>query len=87
MKDNFLYVIGTNPYDDCHGDYRTRGNGEWHTIAGNLQEAFQVIFGSMSFPGELLRSKIEMKMNQEQQLLSYYVGNALREHARKEHDG
>lgn len=52
MKDSFLYVIGPSPYDNCKGDYHTKGNGEWHTDAANIEEALQVIFGSMMFPAE-----------------------------------
>lgn len=52
MKDCFLYVLGTNPYENCKGDYHTRGNGEWHTEAADMKEALQVIFSSMSFPAE-----------------------------------
>ena len=48
----FLFVLGTNPYDNCHGDYHTKGNGEWHTTASNLDEALQLIFGSMDYPSE-----------------------------------
>jgi hypothetical protein len=48
----FLFVVGDNPYANCHGDYHTRGNGEWHTDAANLEEALQIIFNEMDFPGE-----------------------------------
>lgn len=36
MKDTFLYVLGTNPYENCKGDYHTRCNGEWSTDAADL---------------------------------------------------
>lgn len=48
----FLFVLGTNPYENCHGDYHTRGNGEWFTTASNLAEALQIIFNSMDYPSE-----------------------------------
>jgi len=58
MKErSFLFVLGTNPYENCHGDYHTRGNGEWHVDAATMEEALQIIFGSMSFPGEVTGRK------------------------------
>ncbi|MGV0949299.1 MAG: hypothetical protein ACOYB3_01410 [Azonexus sp.] len=58
MKErSFLFVLGTNPYENCHGDYHTRGNGEWHVDAATTEEALQIIFGSMSFPGEVTGRK------------------------------
>lgn len=49
---SFLYVLGDNPYDNAHGDYHTKGNGEWHTTAPNLEEALKIIFGGMPYPAE-----------------------------------
>jgi hypothetical protein len=46
------FVVGTNPYENSHGDYHTKGNGEWHATAATMEEALEVIFGSMSFPSE-----------------------------------
>lgn len=58
---SYLYVLGTNPYDNSHGDYHTRGNGEWFASAPNLEEALKVIFGSMPFPGEPTGRKFFME--------------------------
>lgn len=44
------FVIGVDPYQRSHGDME--GNGQWHTTAENLEDALQVIFGSMDFPCE-----------------------------------
>jgi hypothetical protein len=52
MKDSYLFVIGTNPYENSHGDYHTKGNGEWHTTAATLEEALCIIVNSMDFPSE-----------------------------------
>lgn len=52
MNKNYLFVLGDNPYENSHGDYHTKGNGEWFTTAAELEEALKVIFNSMDFPGE-----------------------------------
>jgi hypothetical protein len=55
---NYFYVIGDNPYENGHGDYHTRGNGEWFATAPNVEEALKVIFGGMPFPCEATGRKL-----------------------------
>lgn len=49
---SYLYVLGDNPYDNAHGDFHTKGNGEWFANAPSLEEALKIIFGNMPFPCE-----------------------------------
>ena len=49
---NYTYVIGDDPYHNCHG-WEQRGNGRWSCEAPSVQRAVEKIFGSMPFPSEL----------------------------------
>lgn len=48
---SYHYVIGPDPYE-CAQKYHTRGNGEWKTDATDVDTALNIIFSTMSFPGE-----------------------------------
>lgn len=47
----YRFIIGPNPYE-CRQERNTEGNGHWATEAESLDKALEIIFGSLSFPGE-----------------------------------
>lgn len=53
---SFMFVVGDDPYKNSHGE--REGNGTWHTSAATVDEALQIIFGGMDFPGEATGRKI-----------------------------
>lgn len=52
------YTIGDKPYDTARSDWHTKGNGEWFTTAMNVEDALNVIFNSLPFPGEATGRKL-----------------------------